>query len=365
LQPFEIILFTVFLIQFIYWVIFYFGISQDIKKGEAMNVPVSVIVCAHDEEENLRQLLPLLQSQQHSEFEIIIVNDCSNDGTYDFLREEALKDTRLKIVTVNNRPSHVNGKKYALTLGIKASKYDWVLLTDADCRPASTEWIHQMAGSFTEQASFAIGYSPYKNFPGLLNSFIRFETIITAVQFIAFAMLGKPYMATGRNLAYRKKIFLDNKGFHNHLQVRGGDDDLFVNQHSTGSNTRIMLSPKAIVISQPKKTWRDFYQQKIRHLAVGKRYKAGSRFMLAPFMITWLLFWPVMIFGLFTVNWPWVLGAFFVRWLTMIITIHTLNKKSGEEFEVWEIPFLDFIFCFYYLVAGLNALFTKRIRWKT
>jgi cellulose synthase/poly-beta-1,6-N-acetylglucosamine synthase-like glycosyltransferase len=259
----------------------------------------------------------------------------------------------------------VNGKKYGLTLGIRAARYDWVLLTDADCRPASPEWIKQMAGHFMESSAFVLGYSPYTKEPGLLNSFIRFETVITAVQFISLALLGKPYMATGRNLAYQKKIFLDNKGFNGHISVTGGDDDLFVNQHSTGSTTQVALHPKAIVFSKSKKTWKEFYHQKIRHLAVGKHYKWPSRIMLAPFMLSWLSFWPLVVLGSFTPFWLWSLGGVLMRWLAIFITFNAFNKKSGEEFEEWKIPLLDFIFCFYYLVAGFSALITKRIRWKT
>ena len=360
-----IIILIVFLVQFLYWVIFYFGISKDFASSITKNTSVSVIVCAHDEEENLKEILPLLLSQQYPEFEVIIVNDCSNDGTYDLLREESNKNSQLKIININHRPDHVNGKKYALTLGIKAAKYDWVLLTDADCLPQSNGWISQMSRAFTTSNSFVLGYSPYLKERGLLNSFIRFETIITAIQFFSFSNLGIPYMAIGRNLAYRKKAFLDNKGFNNHLHITGGDDDLFVNQHANGSNTQTVLNVNSIVNSKPKKTWKAFFQQKIRHLAVGKRYKSSTRILLAPFLLSWILFLPIVVLGLFTSFWLYVSVAVLLRWLAMIVAINTFNKKSGEEFEYWKIPFLDFIFWFYYLVAGFSALITKRIRWKT
>jgi len=199
---------------------------------------------------------------------------------------------------------------------------------------------------------------------GLLNSFIRFETIITAIQFLGLANLGRPYMATGRNLAYRKKIFLENKGFNSHLSIMGGDDDLFVNEHATGSNTCTVLNAKSIVNSLPKKTWKAFFRQKTRHLAVGRRYRFSSRLMLAPFTLSWILFWPIMITGLLSPFWQWTLGCILARFLAMFFTISTFNNKTGEEFERWKILLLDFIFCFYYLVAGFSALITKRIQWK-
>src|SRR5690606_33778770 len=123
------------------------------------------------------------------------------------------------------------GKKYGLTLGIKAASHEWILLTDADCRPNSRRWIRSMSRYFDEDTQFVLGFSPYRATAGLLNLFIRFETMLTAIQYFSFGWLGNPYMGVGRNLAYRKSKFLEEKGFNNFLHVTGGDDDLFVNQH--------------------------------------------------------------------------------------------------------------------------------------
>jgi cellulose synthase/poly-beta-1,6-N-acetylglucosamine synthase-like glycosyltransferase len=343
---------------------FFLALRQVGKAGSALNVPVSVIICAHDEEQNLKELVPMLLAQNHPEFELIVVNDRSNDGTYDWLLEETKKHARLKMVHVNFKPEHVNGKKFALTLGIKAARYDWVLLTDADCRPASNEWIHQMAGTFTEKNSLVLGYSPYSIKPGLLNAFIRFETHLTAIQYFSFAQIGFPYMGVGRNMAYRKNLFLNNKGFNKHLGVTGGDDDLFVNALALKEGVTMMISPATIMISKPKTTWQEFWQQKIRHLAVGKFYSAKSKFMLAPFTLSWALFWPVT-FSLMVSQFYITLAAVLVRWLLELIVMIRFVDKTGEKLEAWKLPFLDFIFGFYYLVAGFKALFTKRVKWKT
>jgi len=253
--------------------------------------PVSVIVCAHDEEENLIEQVPLLLQQDYPQFEIIIVEDRCNDGTYDYLLQATKEHERLKMVRVTHKPDHINGKKFALTLGIKAARYDWVLLTDADCRPASTKWISQMTSQFEEPAKIVLGYSPYIKTPGLLNAFIRFESFLTGIQFIGIALLGKPYMGVGRNLAYRKEVFLNAKGFNSHLDVTGGDDDLFVNQHATKENTRVSIGPDALVFSKPKESWTEYFYQKFRHLSVGKLYKFSDKILLGVFSLTWLLTW--------------------------------------------------------------------------
>ena len=356
---------SIILIQLSYWVFFYFSLTKKINLGPAKDVPVSVIVCAHDEEQNLRELIPLLLSQNHAAFEIIIVDDRSNDGTYDLLLTETKNHPTLKMIHINLKPNHVNGKKYALTLGIKAARYDWVLLTDADCRPNSGEWIGQMANAFIEKTSIVLGYSPYRAEPGLLNAFIRFETMLTAIQYFSFAMSGFPYMGVGRNLAYRKNLFLDNKGFNGHISVTGGDDDLFVNQHANSQNVSLVVNEKATVFSKAKTNWKEFFQQKLRHLSVGKYYTVKTKLILAPFSISMIFFWPIAFASLFSSLWYWALAAMLLRWMFQLIVAFRFSAMSHEKFNPFLIPLVDIIFWFYYLVTGLSALATKRIKWKT
>lgn len=333
---------------------------------EGTHQPVSVIVCAHDEEVNLRALLPLLLAQDHRQYEVIVVDDRSNDGTFDFLLSEADKDTRLRIVRVEHLPGHANGKKYALTLGIKAAHYDIILLTDADCRPVDTRWIQAMASPFNEQIQFVLGYSPYEQQPGLLNLFIRYETLFTAIQYLSFAWLGNPFMGVGRNLAYRKSLFLQNKGFNEYLGITGGDDDLFVNRHASGSNTAICVDSGAIVSSIPKQTWREFVQQKIRHLSVGRFYKFRHRFVTGLFSLSLVLSWllgGVIIFLL--PDFLWISGALILRIFVISGTVYLFSKRVGHNFEVWAVPLLDFLFAIYYISTGTVALVTKKVQWKS
>lgn len=360
-----ILCFAVLSIQILY--LFFLLISFR-KKNFATSkeqLPVSIIVCAHDEEENLIEQVPLLLQQDYPEFEVIIVEDRSNDGTYDYLLQATKDHERLKMVRVTHKPEHINGKKFALTLGIKAARYDWVLLTDADCRPASNQWISQMTKRFEEPTKIVLGFSPYVKAPGLLNAFIRFESFLTGIQFIGMALLGKPYMGVGRNLAYRKEVFLTTKGFNSHLGVTGGDDDLFVNQHATRENTTVCIGHDALVFSKPKKTWTEFFHQKFRHLSVGKLYKFSDKFLLGIFSLTWLLTWFLVLPRLIFLPLAEVLLAFFgVRMVLLIIMMYVGPRKLGTTFEAWKTPFLDFMYAFYYLVTGAKALIAKKVKWK-
>jgi glycosyltransferase involved in cell wall biosynthesis len=359
-----IIFFAAVGVQIVFFTAFLIAFSRERVKNNC-TAPVSVIVCAHDEEENLKELIPLLLAQNHPEFEIIIVNDRSNDSTFDFLREETKKDSRLKAVHIEHLPEHVDGKKYAITLGIKAAKHKWILLTDADCRPENQQWINNVASQCSDKTTFVLGYSPYLFKPGFLNKFIRFESLITAMQYVGFALLKNPYMGVGRNLAYRKSFFLERKGFNNLMHITGGDDDLFVNQYANGSNTAVVLGTDALVYSVPKKTWKSFFNQKVRHLSVGKRYKFKHRFLLGLFALTWLISWFLGIPSLFFFIPPyWIGGALLLRSIMLFVTVRITAKHLSQKFEAWPIVFLDFLYSIYYISTGLVAFLTKKVQWR-
>lgn len=363
-------LFIIFLaavtVQAIYFIVLLVSLSKKQRENTGPLNAVSVIVCAHDEEENLRALIPMLLQQQHPEFEIIIVNDRSNDGTFDFLLEETKQEPRLKMVNIDSTPAHVNGKKYAITLGIKAAKHNWVLLTDADCRPNNEQWIKTVSNQTADDKNFVLGYSGYEKRPGFLNLFIRFETLFTAMQYIGYALAGNPYMGVGRNLAYRKSVFLENKGFNNFLSVTGGDDDLFVNQHATGKNTTVALGADARVNSFPKTTLKEFYRQKVRHLSVGKKYKGKHQVLLALFFVTHAITWfaaiPLLILPAGILG---VASALVFRTLLFTLTVRQAAIRFGQKFEWAAVPLLDFLFVIYYLSTAPVAFLTKKIRWKS
>jgi cellulose synthase/poly-beta-1,6-N-acetylglucosamine synthase-like glycosyltransferase len=360
-----LICFVLLATQIAYLVLFLVAFYRKEKVEVHKPHPVSVIVCAHDEEMNLKELVPVLLEQDHPEFEVIIVDDRSNDGSYDYLLEVTQHNDRLKMVRVVDKPEYINGKKFGITLGIRAAKYEWLLFTDADCRPDSKQWMTRMTERYDDNTQFVLGFSPYRKADGLLNSFIRFESLLTGIQCFGMALMGRPYMGVGRNMAYTRSLFLESKGFNNYVGVMGGDDDLFVNLHASKLNTKVCIGQETTTLSTPKNSWADFLNQKLRHLFAGKRYKLPDKMILGLFMSSWLLTWflalPVMFIG--QPAWPLVF-AFLIRWGLLIWLLHKASQRLGGQFEALKTPLLDFIFPFYYLVTGLRALVVKRIRWK-
>ena len=360
---------TLFLValgfQLLYMISYTVAIGAHKSKNinPAQDIPVSVIVCAFNELENLKILIPKILSQSYSAFEIIIVNDQSSDGTYEYLLELKEQHSQLKLVQVDFVPDHFSRKKYAMTLGIKAAIYDKMIFTDADCYPSSDQWLRSIASQYDDNTKIVLGASLYEKKSGFLNQFIQFETYWTAIQYLSCAILKTPYMGVGRNLSYDKSLFLENKGFDEHQKVMGGDDDLFVNSHANRKNTKVALGENALTYSYPKSTWSKFFTQKTRHLSVGRFYKLKHQIILGIYSLSYLLFWGTLL-GLIFVDIRLAGVGFLVRAVMMYVMFYIASKKIGKVYSPLILPVLDFVFGFYYIATTVLAVFSKSIKWK-
>lgn len=354
-------------IQVVYYTIFLIQFKESKTLNSLAESPaVSVIVCAKNEAENLKAFLPSLINQDYSKFQIVLINDASYDDTLVVMESFAEKHKNIKIVDVKNNEAFWANKKYALTLGIKAAKYEHLLFTDADCKPVSKFWIQEMSSCFSAQKKIILGYGGYvKMKNSLLNKLIRFETVLTAMQYVSYANLGIPYMGVGRNLAYTKNAFFEANGFMSHMHIRSGDDDLFVNQIGDKNNTAICLSPYSFTESVPKKTLGAWLRQKKRHITTAGHYKLKHKILLSLFFSSQFLFYALSILLLlFQVHWQIVISLIILRLLIQIITYTQVTKKLNERDTVPFIPFLDIFIIAIQLSIFISNLISKPKHWK-
>lgn len=364
------VLFVLFLVISLLNILFYIGYfsfaAAKPKQQKSTNIPVSVIICAKNEAENLKQFIPSILNQDYPDFEVILINDASSDETLEVIEKFMLQDPRVKLVNVENNEAFWGKKKYALTLGIKKAKNPYLLFTDADCAPESNLWIQQMAAGFEEEKSIILGYGGYfKNKKSLLNKLVRFETLFTAIQYFSYAKWGIPYMGVGRNLAYTSQEFYKQNGFATHLHVRSGDDDLFVNQAATSENTATHFEREAITRSVPDQKYSSWIQQKRRHISTARLYKSKHQFLLGIFYFTQFAFW-VLLFALliFQIYWQIALIILAVRLLLQFVVFWKSAKKLNELDLIWLFPVLElFLISVQFGIFSLNV-FSKPTNWK-
>jgi len=361
---FPVVLGIVALIQIWYYLYFFkrLGDYKPKQKDASQEYPVSVIICARNEAENLVNNLPGIFFQDYrSTNEILLVNDNSTDESKYILEEFQRKFKNLTVIPLKQEAKGIPGKKFPLSMGIKSARHEIVLLTDADCMPASEHWIQKMQDGYAPGIEVVLGYGAYKKYPGLLNKLIRFETYHTALQYFSYALAGMPYMGVGRNLSYRKDAFLRNKGFSTINHIPSGDDDLFINMIATKTNTAIVIDKEAHTLSEPHTSWNSWMEQKNRHYTTARYYKSSHKFLLSLYATMQTLIYPLTIATAIFFNWYIAVGIFVLRLLVQTITWYKSMKKLNEADLFPLFLFFD-IWMFVYNLFFFPSLFRKPSR---
>jgi len=359
---------VIFGIQIFYYLIIFglFSFSKNKYIKNNFSKPISVIICAKNEAQNLTKNIPFIIHQNYPNFEIVLINDASSDETLKIM-EQFKKEypTKIKIVDVKPNEKFWGSKKYALSLGIKASKYNYLLFTDADCKPFSKHWITSISSNFNTKKQLILGYGPYKKIKGsMLNKLIRFETLITAIQYFSYQKIGLPYMGVGRNLAYTKELFFKAKGFSNHINIKSGDDDLFVNQVASKQNSTYCIDSKSFTESNPKTTFKDWIHQKKRHISTAFYYKPIHKFLLGLFYSSQFLFWLLAIPLVITnFNLKLVLVLILTKFTIQFISIGFTAKKLNEKDLILLLPILELFLIIIQMFIFIKNLFSKPSNW--
>ncbi len=351
----QILLFFVglsLIIQLFYLINFYLRTALHNNNKIKSKLPaVSVIIAARNEEKNLANNLASILEQDYPKYEVIVVNDRSWDKSEEVLNSFKLKYSHLKIV---NNPDLGNDKflkKLAITIGIKAASYDYLLFTDADCIAESNSWISEMTNAFKDEKMIVLGAGPYKRVKGLLNKLIRFDAAFIAIQYLGMAKAKVPYMGVGRNLAYKKEIYESVRGFKSHYHIPSGDDDLFVNECAKRNNTAIVFSRESITFSIPKNSFKEWIKQKKRHQLTGNSYRFLHQIILFLYPLSLICFYTsCMTIDLFTSYQYLGLFAILCRMLIQIIIFMRPFKIMKCKDLIIFVPLLELLLLFIYVI---------------
>jgi len=357
------ILIAALLVQLFYYLFFYVRVTvkRQPKHSRPDQEPVSIVICARNEEENLRHNLPLILEQAYPEYEVVVVNDCSEDGTADVLSAFQERFKNLRVTTIKTDEKFTHGKKLALTIGIKAATHEFLLLTDADCYPTSKSWLHMMQENFIPTCEVTIGYGAYKQKKGALDKLVRCDTFFIGLQYLSFALAGIPYMGVGRNLAYRKSAFFKNRGFASHYDLRSGDDDLFVSEVATGKNTIVEYRPQTITHSEQISSFNAWIWQKLRHSVTASKYKKGVKALIWLEPISRVALYIAAIYLIAVTPLIWVgAGALVFRLIIQAIIFKVAqNRLLEKNLFLYSLAY-DFASPFLYAFLGLKKTFSPK-----
>ena len=350
--------------QLLIWLVLFGQFAFRQKTDLISGKPASIIIAARNESENLQKNLKYALEQDHPEFEVIVVDDCSWDNTGEILKDFARQYHHLKIVKVEETDKFFGGKKFAVTMGVKAAKNDLIVLTDADCRAASDKWLGRMCGSFGNNKDIVLGYGAYKKEKGLINALVRFDTFLIALLYYSMAILIKPYMGVGRNLAWKKDLFMRNKGFATHTHLSSGDDDLFINEVGKKHNTAICDHPEAHTISTLPSGFSAWLKQKSRHLTTWSHYRFQDKMILGFINLTtylFILFFVILLImhtGIYL-----ILIIFACRFLVQLFVFYKAMKKFNCSDLILAGFALEIIMLLLYPLFIISSTISGRRKW--
>lgn len=366
------IVFIIFVVAWLILMLYYWGIFSRLafykpekkeKSGELP--PVSVIIAARNEYLNLSNFLPYVLEQDYPDYEIIVVNNGSDDGSEELLNEFEKKHERLKVLNLKKNVNFFKGKKFPLSMGIRFASNEHLLLTDADCQPAGKSWIRTMSSQYRPEIQVVLGYGKYESGKGILNLLQRYDTLYTAMQYFSFALAGMPYMGVGRNLSYKKELFNKEKGFSSHYRIKSGDDDLFINNVAGKSNTAICTEGSGHTISRQTSSFVRWIRQKRRHMTTGKYYKPKHKILLGVLSLSRFLFIGALIALLIRLfNTAYVLTATVLMLASFLFVVKKVINKLKEKGLFFISPLLDILLLIIYVFINFANLIRKPDKWK-
>lgn len=341
---------------------FYKQKKSDVQK----QLPASVIICAKNEAHNLKKFLPTILSQDYSDYEVIVVNDCSEDETELVLAELKSKFPHLYYTNIPIDHKFSHGKKLAISLGIKAAKHENMVFTDADCKAESDLWLqHMMKGFSNPSKDIVLGFGGYEKRKGFINLLVRYDTFFAAIQYFGYALSGKPYMGVGRNLAYKKSLFNKNNGLQSHMHIASGDDDLFISETADKKNTTVVIHPEAHTTSVSPLTMRKWRDQKSRHLTTATHHKRSIQFSLILEIISRIILLSVGIY-LILINTFVIIAASAIlsRLMIQLFLWRRIAKQLKQGNLYWSVLFFDWLHPIMLLWAYSGNIRRNKKRWK-
>ncbi len=319
--------------------------------------PVSIVICARDVYEYLIDLIPALLTQDYPDYEIVVVNDCSDDETEEYLKDLERREPKIKPVQLKQHLNFFNGKKFPLSMGIKSAKNDIIILTECNCMPVNDQWLRSVVNRYNNQTEIVIGYSPYVQKKSTLNRIMRFDALQNGLLYLSAALSRRPYMGVGRNLSYRKELFYRNKGFISHYMTSVGDDDLFISQVANKKNTEVLIDAENAILTTPTSSFKLWIRQKSSRYSTVSKYNVGARISLSLFYLSQFLFYASFIALLclkpaFVITngaafyIPILVFFFLLRFGTQLIIYHKASKRLGEKGLLPGLIAYDFLFAF-------------------
>ena len=315
--------------------VYYFGLFGPFvfrkEKSRTSNEdlpPISIVITAHNEAHHLVESLPVILTQEYPDYEVVLVNDNSQDEIEQLALELNNRYHHLHYVNMGSSRSTMEGRKFPFAIGIQAASNPTVVFTNSSCIPSSPFWLQHIASKFVRQKEVVLAHTTYQSRGGLLNKWLHYDALVNSVRAFSYTLAKMPVLADSHNLAFKRHLFFDNKEkFFALSRLPFGEDNIFINQVANGKMCDVAVDPEAVIYQTPI-SFSDWLRNKRYELVSQSYYRALHRFVLQCYNWLSFLFYPAAIASI-------ALAALEMNWLALGIGIGVTLLKFGMQFMVF------------------------------
>lgn len=353
---------AVIFIEIIYFalVIYSFHNSSQSKKSD---VAISLLLYTKNNEELLKKQLPVFLKQKHKNYELVLINHASTDGSLEVMENAQKKNPTIKIIDVKNNETFWASKKYALTLGIKAAKHEQLVMSSIDYEPQSTSWLQYMAGA-SLQKPIVIGFKNFKQTKR--NFFYRFFDFMYIIKNYTFGKLGLQFNGSSANVSYPKTLFFSTNGFVHHMNIPFGETRLFANEVAKKSNTTFCLHPDAEVAHVQKPSFKSWFREQRKNELILRRCKIVAQLSNGVLFFCRLIFFSsasiLLIFGAPKIQFASAV-LISVRFLIQYTSFGIVAKKLNALKLIIALPLFELWHLATQFIIFISSLKSKRLYW--
>lgn len=307
------------------------GKREGIANEKAMQ-PVSVILTARNEEENLKRILPQLLQFVNIEYEVVAVDDYSQDNTFTVLGAFNHKFSHLKISSLNEETRF--SIKLAQNIALKSAKNDWVLIAPVSAANFEKDWLMSFAGNTTtSNRNLLISYSSIKPEKGYYNSLLRIENFMQHIKSAGFILNKVPFVYHEDNIAFKKDQYFALGGFGFNVKEHYANLELIVNSFIKKHSTVVLFNQETKLIKEENATRESYVELLYKSFRIEHHLVSWKKIILRLEELTSLLFLPLLILllSIKLALWPLVTVLLGLLFLTQIVTIKLLLNRLNER----------------------------------
>ncbi len=335
------------------------NVQMDSLNRTGKDQPVSIIITSHDEKAELEHNLPLFLYQDYdADFQVIVVAESYESDTEDVLKRLKKQfGDRFYYTMIPDTSRYMSRKKLQITLGVKAAKYDWILLTTPTCHPNSSSWLRCASKYRTDFSNLVLGITTYDH---KASAYQRFEHIYTTLSIIYQAKHGIPYRTNMPYICFQKNEFLKKEGFRNNLELIRGEFDFMVNKYAKAEGSEVTLDPKSWLTEEAPtdKTWYDLH---LCYCATRKKLKHT----LKPMLKSWcchLFFHVSLLADIVAMVWgglisKWII--FGIGFIALLISLSVRWLAGRSAIRPFDRTIPTILLPFYELSLSWRALYYK------